>query len=87
MLFYGTPQVNREKKTWKQKPTRQEMTVLGFFFMLMLMLMEPKPQSSTPKMAGVFEVEVDGVEHHHGLEHSDDSHQVSIKKPPRCFDD
>lgn len=29
-------------------------------------------------MAGVFEVEVDGVEHDHGLEHHDEPNQVRI---------
>lgn len=34
---------------------------------------------STPKMAGVFEVEVDGVEHDHGLEHHDVPSQVRAR--------
>lgn len=29
-------------------------------------------------MAGVFEVEVDGVEHDHGLQHHDEPNQVSV---------
>uniref|UniRef100_A0A8C6T522 Ring finger protein 121 n=1 Tax=Neogobius melanostomus TaxID=47308 RepID=A0A8C6T522_9GOBI len=31
-------------------------------------------------MAGVFEVEVDGVEHDHGLEHRDEAHQIDLSK-------
>ncbi|KAG7223257.1 hypothetical protein INR49_015613 [Caranx melampygus] len=36
--------------------------------------------SNTPKMAGVFEVEVDGVEHDHGLEHHDEPNQFDVSK-------
>lgn len=32
-------------------------------------------------MAGVFEVEVDGVEHDHGLEHHDEAIQVRLTAP------
>lgn len=32
--------------------------------------------SALPKMAGVFEVEVDGVEHDHGHGHHDEAAQV-----------
>lgn len=34
-------------------------------------------------MAGVFEVEVDGVEHDHGLEHHDQPNQVIENRPRR----
>lgn len=34
-------------------------------------------------MAGVFEVEVDGVEHDHGLQHHDDNSQVKAAGPQR----
>lgn len=33
--------------------------------------------SALPKMAGVFEVEVDGVEHDHGHRHDDEVAQVT----------
>ena len=51
------------------------MTLLG----LVANANGPGTVSSTPKMAGVFEVEVDGVDHDHGLEHHDEPHQVRVK--------
>lgn len=44
--------------------------------------MDPEQYSVTPKMAGVFEVEVDGVEHDHGLEHHNEPNQVRAPWPP-----
>lgn len=43
----------------------------------------PQPGISTPyspKMTGVFEVEVDGVEHDHGLGHHDEPNQVRMSQ-------
>lgn len=50
------------------------MTVFG----LLLRLIDPEQDGSTPKMAGVFEVEVDGVEHDHGLQAHDEPNQVGV---------
>lgn len=36
-------------------------------------------------MAGVFEVEVDGVEHDHGLEHHDEAHQVKLNDQTKAL--